>query len=72
MPAKHANTLAEKNDSDDDSDNEFPSLCRLLSPEYRHKLAEERAHVQDSTIEKNVSQALDDNLFGYRSTAGSS
>jgi hypothetical protein len=60
------------NDSDDDSDFEFPSVRRLLPPEYRHKLAEEGPPVQDSTTEKDISQDLDDGLVGYRSRAGSS
>ena len=63
--------LAARNDSDDDSDDEFPSIRRLLSPEYRHKLVEEGSLVQEGTAEKNSGEAMDD-LFGYGSTAGSS
>jgi hypothetical protein len=63
--------LAARNHSDDDLDGEFPLIRRLLSPEYRHKLAEEGSRVQEDTTEKNISKALD-NLFGYGSTAGSS
>lgn len=63
--------LTARNDSDDDSDDEFPSIRCLTSPEYRHKLVKERSLVQEGTSEKNISEALDD-LFGYGSTAGSS
>ena len=45
-------------------------MRRLLSPEYRHKLAEWESLVQDGTAEKNIGEALD-NLLGYGLTAGS-
>jgi hypothetical protein len=63
--------LPARNDADDDSDAEFPSIRRLLSPEYRHKSAKEASILQEGTAEKNMGEALDD-LFGYGSTAGSS
>jgi len=59
-----------RNDSDDDSDSKFPSIRRLLSPKYRHKLSEEGSLVQEGTAE-DIGEALD-NLFGYGSTASSS
>jgi hypothetical protein len=65
------NALAARNDFDNDSDGELKEIRRLLSPEYRHKLAEEGLLVQDGTAEKDIGEALD-NLFGYGSTAGSS
>jgi hypothetical protein len=60
-----------RNDSDDDSDGEFLSLRRLLSPEYRQKLAEEQSLVQEDTAENNNGEALHD-LFGYELTVGNS
>lgn len=69
---KHASTPAARYDSDNEFDDELPSLRRLLSPEYRHKLAEEGLLVQESTVGENINQALDDALFGYGSAAGSS
>ena len=63
---------AARYDSDNEFDDELPSLRRLLSPEYRHKLAEEGLLVQESTIGENNNQALDDALFGYASAAGGS
>lgn len=68
-PTKHVNALEARNDSDD-SDDELPSIRRLLSPEYRHRLAEEGS-LHEGTAEKNIDETLD-NLFGYGSTAGSS
>ena len=59
------------NNSDDDSNDEFPLLYCLLSPEYRYKLVEERAIIQERTAKKNLSEALDD-LFGYRLIASTS
>jgi hypothetical protein len=70
-PARHANALAERNDSDDNSDDEFPSVRRLLSPEYRQTLVEKASLVQEDTAEKTVGEAMDD-LFGFASIAGSS
>ena len=63
--------LAARNDADEDSDAELPSIRRLLSPEYRHKLAKEGSILQEGTAEKNTGEALDD-LLGHGSTAGSS
>lgn len=63
--------LAAMNDPDDDSDDEFPSIRRLLSPEYRHKLVEEGLLVQDRTADVNIDEALQD-LVSYGLTAGSS
>jgi hypothetical protein len=60
--------LAERNDSDDNSDDEFPSVCCLLSPEYRQKLVEKASPVQEDTAEKTVGGAMDD-LFGFVSIA---
>jgi hypothetical protein len=60
------------NDSDNESDDEFPSVPRLLSPEYRHKLAKEGLLVQKSTVGENNNQDLDNALFGFSSAAGSS
>jgi hypothetical protein len=60
-----------RNNSDDDSDDEFPLIRCLLSPEYRHKLAEERSFVREGTAEMNIGKTLDD-LLSHGSTAGSS
>ena len=68
---KDASALAARNSADEDSDAELPSVRRLLSPEYRHKLAKEGSILQEGTAEKNMGVALDD-LFRYGSTAGSS
>ena len=38
---KDISVLVVRNDTDKDSDAELPSIRRLLSPEYRYKLAKE-------------------------------
>lgn len=69
-PGDEPKSARARNDIDG-SDDSFPSIRRLLSPEYKHKLEEQGSLVQKDTTEKNIGEALDD-LFGYGSTAGSS
>jgi hypothetical protein len=55
----------------DDSDDEFPSVRRLLSPEYRQKLVEEGSLVQEVAAKNKAGEALN-YLVGFASTAESS
>lgn len=62
--AKPVAALAAKNDSDNDSDDEFPSDRRLLSPEYRQKFLVEGSVAQVvGTAQTNSGEAIDV-LFG--------
>ena len=54
------------NEFNDDSDPEFPSIRRLLSPEYQQKLAE------GNNAREGNCQIMDDNLFGPGLVAGRS
>ena len=60
----------EKHDSNDDTNDEFPSLARLLCPKYKRKLAEEKL-LRKSIIKESNNRALDEN-GSYRSSAPSS
>lgn len=64
-------SIAEKDWFDINIDNEFPSLARLLSSNYKLESVEERPSVE-STAGKGNDQALDNSLLGSRgSRAGS-
>lgn len=68
---KRTNALAARDDTDDDLKEEFPSVRRLLSPEYKWKLVEEESLLKGDTAKKTFDKAVD-HLFGCGSTAGNS
>ena len=68
---KYIDVLAILDNTANDSPNEFPTILYLLSSEYQKKLAEELL-IQENNTEKDNSQALDSDLFGYKSIVGSS
>ena len=58
-------------DSHDDSDDEFPTIRRLLSAEYKRKLVEEASGTQEDPTKGTVVEAMD-SLSRSASMAGSS
>ena len=48
-----ATSIPEKCNSDDDTDDEFPSISRLLSPNYRRTLAKETPVMRSLLDESN-------------------
>jgi hypothetical protein len=67
-----AASRAEKGDSDNDTDDEFPSLTRLSSSTYNHISVEEWSGVQSSTEKRNDQSLGDGLLASYRSRAPAS
>ena len=68
---KHTDILVILGNTGDDSADEFLTIPYLLSPKYQ-KILVKGLLVQGNNTKKDNSQALDNNLFSYKSIVGGS